>query len=383
MPTPSIEKPLRILHLTAGSDAGGLSRYILELGTAMVAAGHSVAVAGERGAWHARFESSPLTWIDVPLKGGPISLRRAKRRLSNWLRHHPVDVLHAHYRRCTLVGRMLQRRHSIPLLYTLHLSDLPLGWRRRFTDFGDHVHTPSVEGARWLMQDAQVPGESVTTLPHGLDMGRFPVALPAAKAAARAALRLPAEATIALFVGRFDDPKNEGWMLDLAASVAALPDAAPNLHVLLVGQGPHEKRLRERLVDENLAARVTILGDQSDPWRVYAAADALLLPSAREGFSLVSAEAMAVGVPVLRTRTAGAEELIVENVTGRAVPIDRSAFVTAAVALLRDKPALRRMGAAAASHVRTGFTFDRQYRETIALYRRLVKGHDAASQAGV
>src|SRR5205085_11098493 len=44
--------PLRILHLTAGSDAGGLSRYIYDLSMAMIAQGHEITVGGERGAWH-------------------------------------------------------------------------------------------------------------------------------------------------------------------------------------------------------------------------------------------------------------------------------------------------------------------------------------------
>ena len=41
--------------------------------------------------------------------------------------------------------------------------------------------------------------------------------------------------------------------------------------------------------------------------------DALLLPSLREGFSLSCAEAMSVGIPVLRTRTAGTGEMVIEN----------------------------------------------------------------------
>ena len=43
---------LSILHLLAGSDAGGLSRYVFDLCSALHAQGHRVAVAGERGAWH-------------------------------------------------------------------------------------------------------------------------------------------------------------------------------------------------------------------------------------------------------------------------------------------------------------------------------------------
>ena len=80
---------------------------------------------------------------------------------------------------------------------------------------------------------------------------------------------------------------------------------------------------------------------------------------------------MRPGVPVLRTRTSGTKDLIVENTTGRSVEIDREAFLKAAGEFLADKPALQRMGIAAAEHIRRHFTFDRQLSETIAMYDRL------------
>ena len=83
------------------------------------------------------------------------------------------------------------------------------------------------------------------------------------------------------------------------------------------------------------------------------------------------AEAMSVGVPVLRTRTSGVAETVVENVTGRSVPIDHDAFLSAAVVMLSERDALARMGAAAARHVREHLTFDRQLAQTVELYRRL------------
>src|SRR5215212_118598 len=101
----SDERPLRVLHLTAGSDAGGLSRYVVDLCTAMNAMGHDVAVAGERGVAHAMFEAAPFPWVEAPLKGGPTALWRAHNLLLGWLANHPVDVLHVHYRRPMLVAR--------------------------------------------------------------------------------------------------------------------------------------------------------------------------------------------------------------------------------------------------------------------------------------
>jgi len=361
-------RPLRVLHLTAGSDAGGLSRYIYDLGTAMVAQGHQVSVAGERGAWHWLFEKSPLPWIDVPLKGGPLDLWKAASTLRAWLKDHPADILHTHYRRPTLVARRIQRHLNIPILYTVHLSDLALYWPwSLFSDFGDHTHVASSDARRWVVEDGHVSPDRVTVIPHGIDVGKFPLADEATRRAARAALKLPLDARVAAFVGRLDYPKNEEWLLDVA-------ERMPDLQVLYAGEGPHEAMLRQRSSGSvELAERVTLLGHR-DPLQIYQAADALLLPSIREGFSLVCAEAMSVGTPCLRTRTAGTEELIQENVTGRSVAINRRAFVQAAVEFLSlPTDHLRRMGAAASEHVRKNYTYDRQLQQTLALYHRIAR----------
>jgi glycosyltransferase involved in cell wall biosynthesis len=358
-------RPLRILHLTAGSDAGGLSRYILDLGTAMTAAGHTVTVAGERGAWHEVFERSVLPWVDVPLKGGPIALWSAARTLRRWMDDHPVDVLHVHYRRPALVARLLQRRHPVPMLYTLHLSDIAVGGPRRWlTDFGDHTHAPSAHAVRWLTHTAGVVADRITLVPHGVDPARFPVPDAATRAAARRGLSIAPDQTVAAYVGRLDDPKNVDWLLDVAA-------ALPAVRLVVAGEGPHEMPLRARIGRDRLT-NVTLLAGRRDPLPVYHAADALLLPSDREGFSLVCAEAMSCGLPVLRTRTAGTSEMVVEQVTGRSTPIDRRAFVSAAVAFLSDREPLAVMGARAARHVGEHLTFHRQLHDTLALYRSLV-----------
>jgi glycosyltransferase involved in cell wall biosynthesis len=83
---------------------------------------------------------------------------------------------------------------------------------------------------------------------------------------------------------------------------------------------------------------------------------------------------MCAGVPVLRTRTSGTKELIVEGITGRSVAIEREAFLRAAVDFLSDKAALRRMGVSAAEHIRRNFTFDRQLTRTLEMYQQLKRG---------
>jgi glycosyltransferase involved in cell wall biosynthesis len=334
--------------------------------------GHEIVVSGDRGEGHAMFESKEIAWIDIPLRKGVLGLWKSVAILREWLESHPVDVIHSHYRRATMLGRRVQRRgkpDQIPLLYTLHLSHMVMGYRRWFTDWGDHTHAASEDGKRWLVDDMNLPSERITVIPHGIDVDRFPVADEPTRRAAKAALGIDPDHLVASHVGRFDYPKNEEWLLDLAGSTRG---QMPNLHILLVGGGPHEAALRDRVDAENLHDRVHIFGYR-DPLPIYQATDLLLLPSIREGFAMACAEAMSVGVPVLRTRTSGTSETIVENVTGCSVPIDHDTFIDAAIRMLHDPAGLRRMGHAGAQHVREKLTFQRQVDHTIELYQRLSK----------
>jgi glycosyltransferase involved in cell wall biosynthesis len=366
----SDQKPLRILHLTSGSHTGGVSRYLFDLCSAMHVMGHQVAIAGERSDWHDLFESAPFPWIEAPLNSGPISLLRAPKIIRKYLDQHPVDLFHAHYRKGTIVGRRLQRGHRPPLLYTLHGSHIVMrGLHRWFSDFGDYIHVTSEEGRTWLLDQAKIPADRVTVIPLGVDESKFPLPDAAQRRAARQKFGLTDEQRAALFVGRMENTKNEDWMLDLAAESR---QTLPNLRVLMVGNGPYEAHLKQRIHHEKLSDRVTMLGWQ-DPLAAYHAADALLLPSPKEGFSLVCVEAMCAGLPVLRTRTSGTVELIVENVTGKSVPIQREAFVGTAIEFMADDASLPRMGRAAAQHIREKFTYSQQVLQTLELYRRLVR----------
>lgn len=366
-------RPLRVLHLTLAADAGGLTRYITTLGAAMAQRGVEVTAAGDSGAWDWAFEQAPFPYIRIPLKQGLAGLRRSVREMCAWMKAHPVDLIHTHYRRATFLARRLQRAVPVdqrpPILYTLHLSHIALrGWRRWVSDFGDHTHVASRDALDWLVRDARVPVEKISLIPHGIPTDQFPLRTDDDKLAARVRLGLLADVRVVAFVGRLEHPKNAQWC---AQVVTAARRDMPNLHLLYAGEGPDQAELQNFAVRERIADRVHFLG-HTDPLPVYQAADLLLLPSEREGFSLVCAEAMSVGVPHVRTRTSGTSELTIQNETGVSVEIDRIAFVGAAMRLLGQPEPLMRMGENGARLIREKFTFDRQVDETMSLYRTLV-----------
>ncbi|MCC6680122.1 MAG: glycosyltransferase family 4 protein [Phycisphaeraceae bacterium] len=367
------DNPLRILHLTLESAHGGASRYLYDLCSDMHQRGHFMAVAGQRGDWHALFAQAPFEWIDAPLGGGPVCLWRAVRQLRGYARAHDIQIVHAHYRKAMLVARRVADSLHIPMLSTLHLTNIPMGipWRW-LSDFGDATHAPSRFAGDWLIHTAGVAAEKITVIPHGIDPVKFPFSDPQDQHAARQQLALPAEATVIGYVGRFEPHKQVDWLLQIVQQL-------PQVHLLTMGDGPTSELFAQQVAAWNLKPRVTMLS-YGDPLPVYRALDVLMLPSAYEGLSLVCNEAMSVGRAIARTQTAGWQEQVIEDETGWSSPIDCKAFIEHAARRLGDRADLRRMGEAAARHVREHLSFDRQVEQTVSFYRKLIAGKSIADK---
>ena len=134
--------------------------------------------------------------------------------------------------------------------------------------------------------------------------------------------------------------------------------------LIIVGSGPLERSLRERIQNLALGERVLLLGDVSNDQitRILPAAQVFAFPSiARsEAFGIVQLEAMAAGLPVVNTHLdSGVPEVSLHGVTGLTVPPgDPVALASALRALLEDPPLRARLGAAGQSRVRTQFAVE-------------------------
>jgi glycosyltransferase involved in cell wall biosynthesis len=194
--------------------------------------------------------------------------------------------------------------------------------------------------ARELAEHYDVAPERIRIVPNGVDHAVFrPAPDAAARRALRAALELPADAFLALFVG--GDWERKG-VRDAIDAVAATPD----VHLVIVGRGDAAAMLAHA-VRAGAAGRVHVRPPSPAPERFYAAADAFVFPSRYEAFSLVTLEAAASGLPIVCHAINGTEELVADGVNGWLVPFGPDA-IAARLRTLRDDPELRaRMSAAA------------------------------------
>jgi glycosyltransferase involved in cell wall biosynthesis len=180
----------------------------------------------------------------------------------------------------------------------------------------------------------------VVTIHNGIDTDGFaPGAREAQARALRARLRIPRQRLVAAFVG------SEWERKGLGAAIRALSPAR-EWDLLVAGDGD-ERRYRELADALGVGAAVHWLGVVRDIQQVYELADALVLPSSYETFSLVTFEAAASGLAILATAVNGVRELISDGQNGFLITPEPAVIAARLQALAAD-PALRaRLGGAA------------------------------------
>jgi len=135
---------------------------------------------------------------------------------------------------------------------------------------------------------------------NGVNLARF---APRDRAVARR--RVGVDGFVVLTVGKLDENKGHHLVVDALSH-------CPGATHLIVGEGPWRDGLARRAASAGIGGRVRLLGavghDELPDY--YAAADVLVLASAREGMPNVVLEALACGLPVIATDVGGVAEIL-------------------------------------------------------------------------
>ncbi|GAB3880215.1 glycosyltransferase family 4 protein [Terrabacter terrigena] len=166
-----------------------------------------------------------------------------------------------------------------------------------------------------------VPATAV--IANGVDTDAYAPPTAADREAVRGSLGVAADEVLAIFVGHEYARKGLDLVID------ALDRCPATVRVVVVGGSPAMvESMRARPAAVRHAARITFVGASPDPRVWLRGADVLCLPSAYEASPLVVLEALAMGVPVIGTRTGSIADVVHDGVDGYLV--DRSAEGVAA-----------------------------------------------------
>lgn len=136
---------------------------------------------------------------------------------------------------------------------------------------------------------------------------------------------------VLIHVGRIAAEKN---LVTLMAAYAEARRRAPNVRLVLVGEGPQRAELQARFPEVVFAGRRS----GEDLARHYASGDVFLFPSLTETYGNVTLEAMASGLAVVAFDYAAAAEVIERNASGVLVPFEDNAAFAGCAARLAANP---------------------------------------------
>lgn len=263
-------------------------------------------------------------------------MRLTQHRLVELVHLTKPDVIHAHSPVLNALPSLwVGRRHRVPVVYEMRAS-----WEDAAVDHGttaegslryrlsrgmesfalrqaDQV-TTICEGLRSDIHLRGIPNDRITVVPNAVDVTVFKFGVEA-DFGLRQQLGL-AGATVIGFVGSFYG--YEGLHLLLEA-VRCLLSKHPNLHVLLVGEGPQEANLKAQAVAMGLEGRVVFAGRiaHGEVHRYYGLIDVLAYPRLPIRLTelvtpLKPLEAMAQGRMFVASDVGGHRELIRHGETG-------------------------------------------------------------------
>ena len=163
-------------------------------------------------------------------------------------------------------------------------------------------------------------------------------------------LGVPEGAKVVGCVGRLVHWKGIDLLIEAAGEVLS---AFPEWVIVIKGDGPLRDTYREAVRSKGLERRVLFMTEELLPEELpalYRCFDLFVLPTRREGFGMVFAEAMAMGLPVILPRIEPVTEVVPEGCGMRFEPEDAVDLGRALGQLMGDESARAVLAASGKAH---------------------------------
>ncbi|MDH2432982.1 glycosyltransferase family 4 protein [Pokkaliibacter sp. MBI-7] len=139
------------------------------------------------------------------------------------------------------------------------------------------------------------------------------------------------------FVGRLSGEKGPDLFLD---ALIPLCQTYPQLRAVMLGEGPEQSHLEERIKAQQLQAQVTLPGYQQDMVSWLQRLDILVISSRTEGTPMILLEAMAAGVPVVSFAVGGIPDVLDDGHSGLLAPALDTQTLQQHLTTLLERPEL-------------------------------------------
>jgi glycosyltransferase involved in cell wall biosynthesis len=322
-PTVSFERPdidpnkLRLLIELASFDKGGLEKVVLDSAIAFNRDRFDVTIvtAGKVGHLGAVAREAGLRVIGLPER----DTLGAYARLLETIK---PDVAMSHF---SYLGYPLFAKYGIENITFIHnvYAFFSPEQARAFADNDQYVGryiSVSKNATRYAVARLGVKAAKVVTVPNGLIIGEHEAREKKSGALRRADLGIGDTDYVFANVASYNLHKGHYLMVD---AMKRILQKRSDIKILCVGNPvylPHVEALKQLIKSEGLEKHMLMPGYVADVADVHRIADAFLLPSFIEGWSIAMNEAMFYEKPMILTDTGASAEVIENGDIGILIP---------------------------------------------------------------
>jgi L-malate glycosyltransferase len=316
-----MKRPIRVLFCIETISSGGVEQTRLTLARHLPKQDFELKIicTNASGPIADNLKKEGVELFVVGSMKGPFDWNTHKQVLEVIKRFHP-DIIHGGVFEGNSMAAISGFLRRVPVIILEETSDPQIrsggaNWLlRQYVRVADKIIAISPEVEEYLISKAKIPLNKIKLINNGVTVPNYPSQKRIV--AKRKDLGLEQSDIVVGFVGRlFNDHKR---VTDLLEAVALLPD--PQIKVLIVGDGRDKKLVVDKLIELGLLEKVIMAGYQNETTLYYSLMDIFCVPSAREGFGLVAAEAMLHHLPVIASEVGGLKNVVVDGETGYLVP---------------------------------------------------------------
>ncbi len=329
--------------------------------------------------------------IETTLRPGALAeygraFRTVNRELRALIAREQPDVIHSISFPACLYAATAARATGVPHVWHEHNI-------KRVHAVNTYLYRYVASSCAWIvgpsravttnLARAGLAPEKLVPLYNGIDLGAFTPDDARARAV-RQELGLSPGPAVGLF-GQMLPHKGHETLIAAAPAIRARVPGTQFVFVGALENPPYEAHLRERIAAADLTGAFLFTGWRNDVPHVMRAMDvSVVATTTAEPAALSLMETMAMGRPIVATRTGGTPEIVDDGVTGLLFPPGDAGMLAAHVGgLLDDAERRQRMGAAGRARVEREFTVERHVDGMLDLYARAVAawGRPAFSRA--
>ena len=379
-----------VLQIIPRLDTGGAEQAALEITEAVIRAGGRAFVLSEGGRMAGDFERLGGLLVPFPAETkNPARIIANGFRLARFIRERGVDIVHARSRAPAWSALIAARATDTAFVTTYHGAYGNRGPLKPLYNSvmarGQIVIANSHYTAELVHARHGTPMERIRVIHRGVDLEKFnPRSVPESRIAAlRKRWGAGEEDKIVLHAARLTSWKGQQDVIDAAARLfqGGGGDWSGAIFILAgdsQGRDSYVAGLKRRIAQHGLADKVRLAGHCDDMPAAYAAASVTIVASTEpEAFGRTSAEAQAMGCPVIVTRQGASPETLLtaardgaDRATGWIVSVGAPAQLANAIAeaLSLSNRELRGMVQRARAHVVENFSSENMKRQTLAVY---------------